>query len=243
MTDMRLQNRYFGIVTQVLNVFIRLHEMKTDQLCAGFLQTLGVAATITISIVDVVLLIRVWVLYDRSKALLRLFSALIIVEAAAMTFVEVMTVKSLEPYLHVGPILPGCYSLIVPKYFAFYPIPPLAITLSMFLLTAWRCGKTLYGYRHTTMPVISLFLRDGVFWFLGVFAVGFSQTMICYLARATLTEVMIGPALAVYTIIASRALLNIKGILANKHAPNVGTTVSTGVELDTIQFHTDRTVD
>jgi hypothetical protein len=59
------------------------------------------------------------------------------------------------------------------------------------------------------MPLISLFFRDGIFWFLAVFsesstdvgyisdnatskAVAFPHMMICWVARPTLNEVMIG---------------------------------------------------
>ncbi|KAF8876342.1 hypothetical protein BD779DRAFT_1560767 [Infundibulicybe gibba] len=83
----------------------------------------------------------------------------------------------------------------------------------MFAMTLWKCASTLHEYQSKHMPVLSLFLRDGVFWFFAVFV----TTLITFLnwrfGRASLTNVMNSPMIAVYTLVASRTLLNLRGIV------------------------------
>ncbi|TFK34306.1 hypothetical protein BDQ12DRAFT_715370 [Crucibulum laeve] len=227
-------NRYFALLTLSFNASIRLREITSDASCGASLQLLGGCATIIVSTVDFVLMLRVWILYGRPRILLYIIIPLIIGEVVGLTIIEALTVMSLDPYIHAGPTITGCFSLIVPQYFAFYPIPPLIITSIMFVMTAYKCGQTLYGYRRTRMPIVSLFLRDGVFWFLAVFAVGLPQMILTYVGRATLSEVMIGPSLAVYSVIASRALLNIKHIMSSHEYPDA--TLADSMELPSLQF-------
>ncbi|KAF9466686.1 hypothetical protein BDZ94DRAFT_1319210 [Collybia nuda] len=212
-----LWNRYFALFTLGLNTSIRLREMKTDRVCGTYLQILSVNATLIICTVDFVLMLRVWVLYGRLKAVLYVMIPSIIFEVIVMAYLGSATISGLNPYVHIGPALLGCYSLaIVPKMYNIYPVPPLLVTSVMFSLTAYKCAQTLYGYGRHGMPIVSLFLRDGVFWFLAVLAVGLPHMILSYVARLSLVTVMIGPSLAVYSIVVSRALINVKGIMTSQ---------------------------
>ncbi|KAF8868791.1 hypothetical protein BD779DRAFT_1591778 [Infundibulicybe gibba] len=74
--------------------------------------------------------------------------------------------QTLDMYLNT----PFCDTPNTPLHLLlFYPIGPLIVTSTMFTMTFWKCASTLYTYRSSRMPVLSLFLRDGVFWFLAVF--------------------------------------------------------------------------
>lgn len=85
-----------------------------------------------------------------------------------------------------------------PGIFGSYSIPPLIIvrdieslrekvkyhismqTTTMFCLTIYKCGRALRAYRPSMMPIITLFLRDGVFWFLAVFGGLLLQANVVY---------------------------------------------------------------
>ncbi|KAJ7216118.1 hypothetical protein C8J57DRAFT_1396581, partial [Mycena rebaudengoi] len=91
------------------------------------------------------------------------------------------------------------------SYVIHCPIP--AYTFIMFLLTLYKCGITLHGNAHRVMPIWKLFLRDGVVWFLAVFAAGGSEPIIWTSKRETLN---------VHSTVASRAILNIKKIMSSE---------------------------
>ncbi|KAF8876339.1 hypothetical protein BD779DRAFT_1560747 [Infundibulicybe gibba] len=97
----------------------------------------------------------------------------------------------------------------------FYPIAPLIVTSIMFTMTLWKCTSTFYEYRGNRMPILSLFLRDGVFWFFAVFV----ATLVAFLnwrfGRVSLINVMDSPMIVIYTLVSSRTLLNLRGIVAN----------------------------
>jgi hypothetical protein len=54
----------------------------------------------------------------------------------------------------------------VPQLFTFYAVPLLGIAMLMFSMTIYKCGRQLLAVRFAAhMPMITLFLRDGVFLF------------------------------------------------------------------------------
>ncbi|KAJ7102302.1 hypothetical protein B0H15DRAFT_984812 [Mycena belliarum] len=94
-------------------------------------------------------------------------------------------------------------------------------TFAMFILTVYKCSKTLYQARSAEMPFIMLFLRDGIIWFLIVFGVDGLQMLVWATERATLTQVLIIPSLVLHSLVASRVLLN-SGSLRGLGCPFAG---------------------
>jgi len=100
-------NRYFGFLTLTLNAYFRLHEMKTDKICAFYMQAIGFMATTVVCTVDLVLMLRVWALYGCRRLLLCIFVPLITAQLISMIFISVIAVINMAPYIHVGPAVPG----------------------------------------------------------------------------------------------------------------------------------------
>jgi hypothetical protein len=49
--------------------------------------------------------------------------------------------------------------------------------MTMFVLTVYKCGRTLLTHGRARMPIYNLFLRDGAFWFVAIFSeLGFLTT-------------------------------------------------------------------
>ncbi|KAJ6581112.1 hypothetical protein B0H19DRAFT_1251358 [Mycena capillaripes] len=169
---------------------------------------------------------RVWILYGRSQKLLYFMVPLIAAEIIAMIAVGVYTIRALEQYVHVGPILGGCYSLQVPRLFTFYAVPPFVTAVLMFSITAFKCGTTLIALGPRRTPVIALFLRDGVFWFLALVLVSVVEIVLWDRARPTLAQIPVVPSTAFIAMISARVVLNIKHIASNT-AMTAATTVET----------------
>ncbi|KAJ7121432.1 hypothetical protein C8R44DRAFT_853061 [Mycena epipterygia] len=225
-------NRYFTLIITCINTSVILREIPTDIVCQIYTQVPlllpfgtyahhdhqfeGVSSTLIVAAVDVILLMRVWLLFGKSRRLLYFLIPLMLVEIGTMFFIAIFTINNANKYVHVGPLLPGCYSFTVPKFFTFYPVPSLIVTFTMFLMTVHNC-KTRLGSTFSsrnTMPLVNLFLRDGIYWFLAVVAVNPPQIIIWAVARPTLTEMLIIPSIVVYSIIGSRVLLNIMEMMA-----------------------------
>ncbi|KAJ7488284.1 hypothetical protein FB451DRAFT_734436 [Mycena latifolia] len=194
-----LWNRYFGIAIT---------------LCFIHQQVEGTGATIIIGTVDVILLIRIWILCSRSRRMMYVLVAMIIVEITAMLCITTMTVNSVTEYVHVG-FITGCYGLGVPRYFSVYPVPSLIVSLSMFIITARNCYRRIIVSRpYNTQSIAVIFLRDGVLWFLVVALINPPQIGLWGWGRPTLIQVLMMPSFAAYSTVGARVLLNMMEIAA-----------------------------
>ncbi|KAJ7079263.1 hypothetical protein B0H15DRAFT_518141 [Mycena belliarum] len=89
-------------------------------------------------------------------------------------------------------------------------------TFVMFVLTLYKCCTTMRAEIHHVMPIWQLFLRDGVVWFVVVFVATGTELFIWATGRESLKQLLVSPALVVYSIVVSRTLLNIKEIMVPK---------------------------
>ncbi|KAJ7697172.1 hypothetical protein B0H17DRAFT_1328928 [Mycena rosella] len=209
-------NRYFSLIAVSLNTSVILRDISSSHVCIGWLQVQGSSSTVVIATVDFVLMLRVWILYGRQQWMAWLFAIFGIAEVLIMTVVDVFAFREMQEYVHLGrsSIVKGCYAYNVPRFLTVYAAVPLLVTFMMFAMTLYKCGLTLYRMDARVMPIWRLFLRDGVAWFLLVFAAGGSELLIWTMRRETLKQVLLVPALVVYSAVASHSLLNIKAIMA-----------------------------
>ncbi|KAJ7274802.1 hypothetical protein C8J57DRAFT_236282 [Mycena rebaudengoi] len=209
-----LFNRYFSLISICLNTTVILREITTSSV--RWLKVQGSTSTVVIATVDLVLMVRVWILYGRRRWLVWLFIFMGIAEVVIMIVVDLFAYAEMTAYVRLGSLIKGCYAYNVPRFLTLYAAAPLLVTLIMFLLTLYKCGVTLHGNAHRVMPIWKLFLRDGVVWFLAVFAAGGSELIIWTSKRETLKQILVVPALVVYSTVASRAILNIKKIMSSE---------------------------
>ncbi|KAJ7167675.1 hypothetical protein C8R46DRAFT_1218602 [Mycena filopes] len=200
-----------------VDVSFMLRDEKSDH---------GQMATSTVIILsaDLILVLRVWILYGRKRSLLYFLIPLITAEMIAMITIGIFTIGPLEKYLHIGPILGGCYSLKVPRLFTFYAVPSFVTSVIMFLMTLRKCGATILSLGPGTTPIIALFLRDGVFWFLALVrtsvhsldvVVSVVEIVLWDRARPTLAQIPVVPAISLIAVIGARVVLNIKHVASN----------------------------
>ncbi|KAJ7126672.1 hypothetical protein C8R44DRAFT_103318 [Mycena epipterygia] len=199
--------------------------------CQSFLLAKAVTSSLIVVTADIILVLRVWVLYGRPKTLLYFLLPLVTVEIITMIIVGVFTILPLREYFHIGPAILGCYSLNVPRYFTFYAVPITATSFTMFMMTLYKCGRTLLDNRAARLPIITLFLRDGLFWFLAIFAINVAELLVWARGRPGLAQVTVAPGTVLNTVIGTRILLNLKRLAIGQ--TRVGTTVTT-IELERI---------
>ncbi|KAJ7616393.1 hypothetical protein FB45DRAFT_228766 [Roridomyces roridus] len=231
------QIRYIPLVLSIIDLNFIFMEIKSNTVCRGFLLSEMVTVTINSVIVDGILFLRVWILYNKSRMLAFLFTPIMIIQAAAMITIGALTIGPLKDYIHVGPILKGCYSFTVPRIFTFYAVPLLATSTTMFFMTLYKCGQHLFGVRFMRMPIVTLFLRDGVFLFLTILVYSAAELTIWSTLRPTLAEVVIMPAMALHSVVGARILLNIKSLVGTQCQGSLSTIPTTATRT-AMTFHT-----
>ncbi|KAJ7054986.1 hypothetical protein C8F01DRAFT_1373927 [Mycena amicta] len=198
--------RYFTLISVIVDVRFLVSLQVSDK---GELVT----STIIVISTDVVLAARVWILYGRSRKLLVVLMVLVTLEFITAVIVGVFTILPLKEFVHVGDLLHGCYSTTVPRLYTFYAVPLLIIAFMMFILTLYKCGLTIMALRPVRTPLLSMFLRDGVFWFLGVVLCCLVDFVIWSHARPSLART---PSLfntALVSVIGTRVIMNLKNAI------------------------------
>ncbi|KAF8990469.1 hypothetical protein BDQ17DRAFT_1371883 [Cyathus striatus] len=227
-------NRYASIVILIASATFMVREMKDDKECVRYLTMGGVSSSVITTTVDIVLVYRLWILYAKSKPLLYFLFFLVAGECVVINTLSIVSITSIKTFVHIGPSLSGCYPTgALPSYYKFYVVTMLIVSLIMFILTVYNTFMLLFRYKWRGMPVIRLFLRDGLFWFIGVLAFTVSQAVVLTRTRVTLSQMMIPPTVAVYGTIGSRVVLNIRGFLLKPDAPEFGDDVAS-IEMEKV---------
>ncbi|KAF7304017.1 hypothetical protein MIND_00632900 [Mycena indigotica] len=231
-----LWNRYFTLISLSYDASVMLSPYKSNAVCIKFFQGEAVTSTIILATVDLILMLRVWLLYEKKRLLLYLLVPMIGLEILTMAVVSHYTIASVPEYWPVNSIT-GCFPMgNVPRFFAFYSVPVLVVSVTMFVLTVYKCGTSLLAHGRVHMPIHALFLRDGVFWFIIIFVTFIPEIAIWARGRQSLAELLIAPGLAISSIVGSRVLLNIKSLGHSYPRLPESTTARNAVEFDTIDY-------
>ncbi|KAJ6517412.1 hypothetical protein C8R47DRAFT_1087228 [Mycena vitilis] len=214
-------NRYFSLVVSGICATVYLQHVNDNDLCTLYSRIRYLSSTIIILTVDFILMLRVWILFGKAKKLLFFIAPWLVVETAVMLVVGELAVQNAQTNIFV-PFVTGCYSLGgLPPYFFVFALPSLILGFVMFCLTVYNCHVRLevsftriHDVRQSWMPIATLFLRDGIYWFGAVIAVNPVQILLWQLAPVTLSQVLMVPSTVVYSIIGSRVLLNLMDLVS-----------------------------
>ncbi|KAF8205173.1 hypothetical protein K438DRAFT_1818672 [Mycena galopus ATCC 62051] len=230
-----IYNRYFTLIALLYasDAATATIVMLSPYKCIRYFNTEAVSSTLILATVDFILVLRVWLLYEKARWLLYALVPMIGFSILFHTRLELEPISRALVSHYTIYTTKGCYPLgLVPRYFTFYSLPVLVVSMTMFVLTVYKCGKTLLNHGRAQMPIYNLFLRDGVFWFVAIF----SQ----FLPNQIITHRLVLILPSVTSIIGSRVLLNIHRLKPPKTLPTTTTdttlAMGTTIELDTIGY-------
>ncbi|KAJ7464402.1 hypothetical protein FB451DRAFT_1263415 [Mycena latifolia] len=214
-----LWNRYMTLFTVILSMHFMFKETTSDHTCGTFIITEGIASTLLFCSFDFLLMLRVWILYGKTRKIAYILFPMLLFELVSMIITLLLPATYIREFIHLGPVLPGCYfskSIMVGSSFALYAVPPLLVTFTMFVMTVHKCALILRRDKLVDMPIITLILRDGIVWFIVVFFFYGSEMIIWATARASLTNVLVIPSLALFSLISSRVLLQTRALSSSR---------------------------
>ncbi|KAF7294202.1 Ribosomal-protein-alanine acetyltransferase [Mycena chlorophos] len=187
------------------------------------------ASTVVVLTADLVLAARVWILYHRSRWMLVFLLSVVALEAISMLALGWIAVLPQNKFVHVGAILPGCYPTTPPRLLTYYAIPPGAVALLMFLLTLYQYTTSIAAIGSARTPLLTLFLRDGTYWFAIAFVLCLVEVVIWSKARPSLAQIVAIPATGGLEVVAARVLLNLKRAVAQSSSYAIPTGTLTGL--------------
>ncbi|KAJ7799888.1 FAD binding domain-containing protein [Mycena olivaceomarginata] len=219
-----LWNRYTTLLAVTFSMPFMFREIESNHtyvfsdhsgICRSFIISQGLVSTLLFGTFDLLLTLRVWILYGKTRRMAYILFPTLVVEMISMITVLLIPETFLHEFVHLGPVLPGCYfttPVITGPQFAFYAVPPLLVTFTMFILTIHKCLATLRQDKRADLAIINLFLRDAMVWLVVVFFFYGAEMIIWATARPTLTQVLVVPSLALFSLISSRILLETRSL-------------------------------
>jgi len=206
--------------------------------CKSYLEGQGLFSTFIVLVIDVILVFRVWILYSRDKKLLCFLAFLLLSEWTIVT--TILTKISFQEGLFIQPGTIGGISVCyftgpIPSYFKYYAVAMLSFASIVFALSLYRCSSILRGNDWQRLPVVSMFFRDSLVWYLAVLVVLLSQLVLLTNSKSELAAAVLDPSVVVHSIAGSRVLLNIKASIAETES-GVGDEEDQTRNLHTIRF-------
>jgi len=200
-----LFSRYFAIAAQVVNiclVFFPLSRLPVGRReCEAWLLFLIVSACLLMITVDVVIMLRVYALYNCSLRIALFLTFMLLGQIAVVTTCTPLTVPK-------APFGPSCDVLKTPPDVAYFMVTVIASHTALLILTV-RKRKVAFGQS----PVVDLVVRDGAWVFVlvvSMFMVTIPYSLVSQVAKPYVMFVL---PISLLSIIACRVILNMQEVV------------------------------
>ncbi|KAI5116273.1 hypothetical protein M0805_002619 [Coniferiporia weirii] len=199
-----------------LNRYLGLLEALVDVRCDFLSWFYQISGWIGILAVDVILLIRVIALYERSQKLTVCLSSLFVVEAAVMLWCLVRIQLDIGIGISIGSAVGNAaecgITLDIPQLmFVLYWIPPTVFELVLLMLSVRKCAEF---WRETAglkgFKLMHVLIRDQVVYFALVLACGVANVILIYVDEGVTSAGAIFTNATVPCILGSRILINLR---------------------------------
>ncbi|KAF5325332.1 hypothetical protein D9619_009946 [Psilocybe cf. subviscida] len=203
-------NRYVTHA-QFIILQVEYHEknwpiaLKHLQVCDHYVKFAGACAMSLVAIAQIIMILRVYALYRRSKRVLGLLITMLCAQMVVIGFGLNTGVR-----VHLPPGFPGCVLTGSNNWFATLWAAPLCTDSVIFAMTVWRS----VGYRkkYGRFKTIDMILRDGSVYFLVIFSVNLMNCLIYLFAPSDLRALGARFSQTLTSILISRLQLNLRQI-------------------------------
>jgi len=195
---------YWGISILIIYTAVFFNSNMSITFCRNFIYAEVPFAVITILLVEVILIARLYAVYDCNRVVL-VFTSFLAVGAAISTMtISVVGIPrgfSLSEFK-----ITGCYVISFPTFFGFAPVPQIICEGFLCILMVIRV-YSVYKYCGAG-PLLRLLIRDSVVYFFGIFGTLLVHILIWSIARPTLGDIALGWLTALPCVLGGRLLLN-----------------------------------
>ncbi|KAF8527264.1 hypothetical protein JB92DRAFT_951913 [Gautieria morchelliformis] len=201
-----LFNRYLGPFTLIPNILVHMSPSVSLKVCSGFRWVVTTSEAITVFSVQLILMTRIYAVYERNRKLLVLFGMLFVAEIAGSIAVVDMGLPRGIP--RPSGISTGCYVAAQPPLYFIAWIPEIigeSILCLLMLYKAWTMYKN-----SQSSSLLGLIIRDSVLYFVTMFAILLINCLVSAFASVNYLEVAISWTIALPCSLGSRLMLNMR---------------------------------
>ncbi|KAF8527217.1 hypothetical protein JB92DRAFT_2867736 [Gautieria morchelliformis] len=218
--------RYFAVIFMILEsiAYIKMFlPLNVSELCLHLFHLEIWGITMFILLVDVLIVMRVFVLYSRNTRVGVFLFAVWITEVVTIVVLVIFAVK--EEALFPAPVQPGlipsCLNLTPPKYkyalscwgiCSFFQVVYITMTLV-------KMREFLRGFGFSMSPILGVLFRDGLAYFLIIFSANMVNLMFDKLALQQLATIGGSWLITVASITGCRLVLNVRSAAKTPLAP------------------------
>jgi len=212
-----LLNRYYTLAVVIFNNYVLFSPHLNDKLCLYWFRWQGCTGIIAFVFGELILQLRLYALYFRDRRVLVLMAVVFVAAVAASTILMVVSLNKIIAVSNLIPGLPFCVPLEIPKTFYAFWIP---ILVSESLMCGLALLRGLQSYhdrqRHqSSRHLVEILVRDSFLYFLILFAVYLSNTVIFIIGNPSQLESAIGYSVAMSCVMGNRLVLNVRSMLQN----------------------------
>jgi len=169
-----LFNRYFGLAVLIFNSIVHFYHSPThSQFCEIFRAWTGIAVMLAVMSADVILMARVYAVYDRKKRVLIIMAVLFAINVASTAMIIFLS----PPGGTRSPpkALPGCFVVDQATSYLICWIPAFTFETIIFFVMLYRGWRTLRGALTSTL--MNVVIRDSILYFIVIFAALFMDAL------------------------------------------------------------------
>ncbi|TCD63508.1 hypothetical protein EIP91_005341 [Steccherinum ochraceum] len=188
----------------VISAIFAQHNIK--QICVIYLMCNDIVTLVQTLLMQVILQLRVYALYERSKSVLLLLLAMCALEMAAMASLVGVTIGNLE-HLPIASTPTGCYYRGLLELSALFWVPGLIFEPILCILVIYKAWSPKNPSR--SIPLVATVARDSLLYFIAIFAILLCSTII-WAVNPTYINMVMPWSAALPSILGSRLLLNMR---------------------------------
>ncbi|KAI0095194.1 hypothetical protein BDY19DRAFT_73491 [Irpex rosettiformis] len=158
-------NRFFVLAYYIFDsVPLTYNGIVSTKICVFYLMLDVIVTTVTTLVVQVLLQLRIYALYDRSRKVLLVLLVLCVFEATGMGILVALTMKHLFR-TNIPDTSVGCAYQNLPKISFFFFIPSLLYEPILCCMVAYKAISS-----TVRIPLINRIARDSMIYFIAIFA-------------------------------------------------------------------------
>ncbi|CAL1708757.1 unnamed protein product [Somion occarium] len=212
----------FGIgSTMVLNAGVSVAERFTPRQCIGWLVVQGYTLLSVVLLVDAILILRIYVLFARNRALLVTLLIAFAIETSSMIICAVLAIPKMV-------VASECLILKTPAVYAGSWLASMGMQTILFVLTCYRF-YTSVDRRLGTRSILHVLIRDGMWAYALIFSFTLMNILLFRLNQSIISGICFAWAIVVFSFAGSHLQLNVLKELIHPSAPS---NVLTSTEID-----------
>jgi len=167
-------NRYFGLVVLAFSSIVHFYHFPLlSQFCMIYRAWAGIAVMLAVMSAEVILMARIYAVYDRSKRVLIILAVLYAINIASTAMIVFLSPPGgvqLPPK-----VLPGCFVVDRATSYLICWIPAFTFETLLFSMMLYRGWRSLRG--SLSSPLMNVVIRDSILYFIVIFTALFMDCL------------------------------------------------------------------